>query len=170
MGNATFRFGPLTLVACLSLALLQSEVGERFEPYIRGGGTAFPCIPLHFNHYGELSTAWQYLQEMLAKMKVCAFSFTAGRIRKKFSSIFAASATSAIQVIINWLQPQSLWMAVSQTLERSRTCLFGSNKIIKWIILSWTLLTDDRRSIADHRRPSLSTDNNWRVACNNWIT
>jgi len=25
-------------------------VGERFEPEIGGGGTAFPCVPLHFNH------------------------------------------------------------------------------------------------------------------------
>jgi len=24
--------------------------GERFEPLIGGGGTAFPCVPLHFNY------------------------------------------------------------------------------------------------------------------------
>ena len=25
--------------------------GERFNPSIAGGGTAFPCVPLHFNHW-----------------------------------------------------------------------------------------------------------------------
>jgi len=25
--------------------------GERFKPYIGGGGTAFTCVPLHFNYW-----------------------------------------------------------------------------------------------------------------------
>jgi len=25
--------------------------GKRLEPQTGGGGTAFPCVPLHFNHW-----------------------------------------------------------------------------------------------------------------------
>jgi len=32
-------------------------VGERLESQIGGGGTAFPCVPLHFNHVVKVTAA-----------------------------------------------------------------------------------------------------------------
>ena len=80
-------------------------MGERFKPQIGGGGTAFPCVPLHLNHWIRYHLAsTTFLQNLCGSRSapwtplVCVWSDGAGSAVSHLKSLLGLH-----QQFVSWL-------------------------------------------------------------------